>query len=350
MTFQECVNEMAVYEFSSEFYNLVKESAELTVYGRLIENQRFNGDNLALVESFNSLIDGYFSESVTDEKLQLIEEKFMDKAKEIWDKIWNKLKEAWKAFCNFIARLFHLTDAQGKQVNEVVKAINNAAGNIDDIKLSKLFDTLKAKNDGFRSIDVSKKSDGGNKNSTLNNDFLVKVSNSKHGSEGFKHMVINGLAKEHMVVVPKVGASGARAVSIDAIKKAVKEFCRIKDEAGVKALASSLEIAMQNAAENGITVPVSNAELDKVQEDLGKYKIEAEKRDKEYIAGTNSANAIAGLNTLNATLIKTISAIINMLNESFQYRKYVSEVAPKVLYGNPEDKPETRMSNAEVSD
>ena len=103
MTFREFITECELYEYSDEYYQLMKECTELDIMGKYIENQLVLKEYSDIIP--NSLIsNGYFTESASDDKLSVIMEKADKKKESILNKIINTVKRMIDSLLVFLGK------------------------------------------------------------------------------------------------------------------------------------------------------------------------------------------------------------------------------------------------------
>lgn len=148
MTFGELVKEQDYYKYSQEYYNLVKECAELTVIGTYLDNQAYMAENTHLLESVSKTYgENYFAESVSENDIQALETSFMEKANGAWATFKRGLAKFLQAIINMLSRwVAKLTESEAavqktaasvnelmvkgddKQKNELVHVMNEVHG------------------------------------------------------------------------------------------------------------------------------------------------------------------------------------------------------------------------------
>lgn len=121
-TFSEFAYECINYGHSQENYDIMKESAELSLMNQYIENQQFNAENSAMLESY----EGFFTESTSENNIQILTESFAEKAKSLGKKIANGFKKLLdtviKFFKNIVAKLTNNENG----VKDLFKCLENA--------------------------------------------------------------------------------------------------------------------------------------------------------------------------------------------------------------------------------
>ena len=110
MTFKDFIYECENYEYSNEYYDIMKESAEISLMENYLDNQRFLQESVIP----DSISEGYFSESVDNDKIQQIMEAAEEKKKNLFKRIWEKIINALEVVLNFFKKLFNKNNQNDK--------------------------------------------------------------------------------------------------------------------------------------------------------------------------------------------------------------------------------------------
>ena len=94
MTVGQFLKECSNYEYSKERYDLMKECAELELMEQFISDQKYMKENV--------MNDDYYSESVDDESLVLLEESFKEKLDGVIEKIKKAFIQLMEKFDKFV--------------------------------------------------------------------------------------------------------------------------------------------------------------------------------------------------------------------------------------------------------
>jgi hypothetical protein len=101
-TLGDFVNECELYKYSKEHFELVKEASELRLMEMYLENQRFMYENPEIIQEAVEVVDeNFFMESVDEDNIEALEEKFAEKTegfRKKLDGIWTTLYSIWKSF------------------------------------------------------------------------------------------------------------------------------------------------------------------------------------------------------------------------------------------------------------
>lgn len=87
MTINEYINECQNYEYSQEYYDIIKECAQLELLERYLTNQEFIKENSDLVDSNKD----YFQESTNDDNMYIVEEQVADAQVGIFTKVMTSI-------------------------------------------------------------------------------------------------------------------------------------------------------------------------------------------------------------------------------------------------------------------
>ena len=118
-TFADFIYECENYEHSAEYSDILKESSELALMERYLDNQEF----MACHPISESVSEGYFAEAADEDKIQQIMEAAEAKKNSIWTKAKNAVIRAWKVVVNFFKKLFRVYDKMTAESKEVAKKI-----------------------------------------------------------------------------------------------------------------------------------------------------------------------------------------------------------------------------------
>ena len=80
MTFRDFIYECENYEYSNEYYEIMKESSEVLLMENYIANQEYLKESVIP----DGISEGYFSEAADDDKIQQIMEAAEEKKKNIF--------------------------------------------------------------------------------------------------------------------------------------------------------------------------------------------------------------------------------------------------------------------------
>jgi hypothetical protein len=106
MTFRDYIYECENYQYSNEYYELMKECAELELMEKYLDNQKHN---VYLPEGV-TISDNYFMESVDDNRIQEITEAFTDKLKSFGTTVKNGFVKIVNILLGFLRKVSSVFD------------------------------------------------------------------------------------------------------------------------------------------------------------------------------------------------------------------------------------------------
>lgn len=125
MTFNDFMLECELYPYSNEYFELMKESSELELMEKYLENQKFVRNNSKIINSGN-FMEGYFSESIDTGNITALTEAAAEKAKGLLSKIGNMIKKLLGPIINFFKKIWAKirgTDQRTKKIADFFKSI-----------------------------------------------------------------------------------------------------------------------------------------------------------------------------------------------------------------------------------
>ena len=187
MTFKDFIYKCENYEYSNEYYDIMKESSEALLIENYLDNQRF----ISLNPISESVSEGYFVESVNDDTIKGIMESSEEKKKNIFRRIWEKIINALKIVVNFFKNLIHKNT--NKQKSEGLKSKLSTGVNNSDV----LIFTEEEINDIFTKLGI----DGNTidyKNSFIKSYFNEAIKNNE--SNMIKIIGVNNSAQINDII------------------------------------------------------------------------------------------------------------------------------------------------------
>lgn len=104
-TFREFMTECEFYEYSQEYFDIMKEATELSMLGTYLENMRFCTEYAPYLEAHGcKMAEGYFCEAVDDNMVEVLQEKFGDGIRNLFGKIYKGILKILDIFINFLSR------------------------------------------------------------------------------------------------------------------------------------------------------------------------------------------------------------------------------------------------------
>ena len=171
MTFKDFIYECENYEYSNEYYDIMKESSELELMENYLDNQRFLQESVIP----DSISDGYFSESVDNDRIQQIMEAAEEKKKNLFKRIWEKIIKALEVVVSFFKKLFNKNKNKNNK-NDKVSLKNDE----DDLEY-----------DDFDEDDFTSEKETDNKNTNKQKEVILEISEEEIDNI-FKKLGIDG--------------------------------------------------------------------------------------------------------------------------------------------------------------
>lgn len=350
-TIKDFVEEAAHYEYSSEYFEMCKECANLVMMEMYIESQEFMLNNMDVIKSGNlEFTEGFLFESVEDTNaLKAIYEEAEKKKKNIFKRILEKIKEWIAKFGNFMMGIVgkkkllseeelrelegRLTNAQidnnllMSKINELEDKYGIAMLGLHEtgLKNSTLTNELNAanaENESLKKDNASLKDDLGkarseNEGLIKDNTHLKKVSgqrlgtiaklqatlreakckilNAHHDAERMKYAVnpetlVNAFTNDFFI------GNGKNKFDVGALKRTI----------------TVLDKAVEDQHKNGITVKFAPAYWNKLCEKV--KSMDNQFQDVAMDEIDADADTVAEINKYNAQIAKIISSTITFIN------------------------------------
>lgn len=248
-TFNELFTEMNAFPYSKECYDLMVESAELSLFAQYLENQYYMANNAEFIKENTSVFgEGYFKESVANEQLELLEKEFTEKAGNFADKIKNGAEKVWNILKDFVARIINTWDEDIKLINDVRKKL--ASADIETETLNKILETGAAK-------------------------YKISVAKGQRAAKGIKLKNSSGVKTDLLAVALSTdyvkiystssyqAGSDHRNNSGNAIN--LEDLKKIKACANPKVGLAMLDEAIERTHDKGVEINVNSAKLKQIQ-------------------------------------------------------------------------------------
>jgi hypothetical protein len=121
-TFGDFIRESELYEYSKEYFDLTKELGEIKLVERYLENQHFLLENSEIIQK-GTFTESYFTESVDEKALQLLEEKFSEKIGKLGNTIKTCFKKLFGMVIIFFKKFCTRLTSDKAQAEEILKNI-----------------------------------------------------------------------------------------------------------------------------------------------------------------------------------------------------------------------------------
>lgn len=265
-TFNDFVVECQAYPYSAENFNLMKECSELDLTAHFLESQAFIQDNHDMLFGEGVEIStGYMTESVDDNTIEVMTEKFEIRAGEIMSRMKTAIKNLIKTLRNLFMRLAPRFDENSKIAAEIIKKMGTIKSERDALDNKDIITTIQSiKIPHDKMFIVPGQPDAKKfKNTTFG------------GDSNLCDKLAVGLGVN--TVTLKAPGKGAAAIDIRDLKQIIQGFERAKDSKGIKNVATLMINTINDSTTNGVSIPTrpgylasAAKELDAIMEELDK--------------------------------------------------------------------------------
>lgn len=316
MTFAELVQESEMYEYSNEYYELVKECAEITVMEQFIKSQKFIAENKKIVESVSKTSGAdFFTESVSADNIAMLEATVKNKGNKVGDFIWKKLVLLWDALRKMVTNIWNKISGQ-EQTKLRAKFIEYINMHSDDSQLfAKKAINIASKYDVTCSSEARKYQILDSRAISSLNDKEIIYLNSALRDDFFS---IEGkfipLTELTSLVNKLIFAENVNnLVSVSAL------FDRLKDG-------------------NELIIPIKEKDMTKIIKDMNKLKDEIDKallkKTENYYSGDSVSEFYSKFQYLSTEIFKYITNDINGLRNAAMFRSEVLKNFNSIINGN----------------
>ena len=195
ITIRDLINECKNYQYSQEYYNIMKESAELMLMEQFVSDQQFAKENTT------TFSEGYLMESVGDEQISAINESIKEKAIGIVKNITVSLNKAVMLVKTFAKKLLNIKDQYVIDDKFIEKVMNHKFDEACVNKISSIIEENRnnmprVKVDGSKTYQTA---EGFNLSTTAKKDVdfaVTMIQKSITVSSDLNAVNINNLTKE----------------------------------------------------------------------------------------------------------------------------------------------------------
>lgn len=346
-TFKDFIIECENFEYSQEYYDLMKECSELSLMEKYIENQLYLMDN-PITESV-SLDNGYLMESANESELEIITEKALEKAKGIGNKIWSGLKRMLNSVVSFFKKYVLKLDDIDEKAKKVKKEIPNIM--INKNLANYLVDSLKSKSDENKNFGLASKTQ------EIKCKWEEDVSAELSGK--VKHLLYMALSDSTILVDASVLYSNRKysPIPLDAIVSVCKSLIKKQGKYDVVGAKSTLEAAVRESKSKGLHINASAAKVKKAisaLEDLYQ-NLEAKAQDNaiKYAGGSDDPNkadmeVVASLNQVYSLLTGCVGATISAYSSFLKFKIDAVNTLYKYVTQNKSSRKEEKKNNKNI--
>ena len=111
------------FGYSREYYEMMKEAAEIDLMNIYVANQEYMAENADLIQESADVLDDYFQEATGFDRVKSVAANAAGKTANLAKKIWAKIKQVLRAIVNFFRKLTGRTEqhmARLQAYNELV--------------------------------------------------------------------------------------------------------------------------------------------------------------------------------------------------------------------------------------
>ena len=158
-TYNDLILACESFGYSKEYYEMMKEAAEIDLMNIYVANQEYMAENSeAITESANVLGD-YFQEAVSGETIKNIAKTAATKTANLAKKIWAKIKQVLKAIGNFFKKFKLHTQQRMDRLNIFLQLVKYVNSHIFHTALIKIGNKYASK---LKSLTIAVKTNDGN--------------------------------------------------------------------------------------------------------------------------------------------------------------------------------------------
>lgn len=103
-TYNDLILACESFGYSKEYYEMMKEAAEIDLMNIYVANQEYMAENAEVITESANVLDDYFQEAVSGETIKNIAKTAATKTANLAKKIWAKIKQVLKAIGNFFKK------------------------------------------------------------------------------------------------------------------------------------------------------------------------------------------------------------------------------------------------------
>ena len=103
-TYNDLILACESFSYSKEYYEMMKEAAEIDLMNIYVANQEYMAENAEAITESANVLDDYFQEAVSGETIKNIAKTAATKTANLAKKIWAKIKQVLKAIGNFFKK------------------------------------------------------------------------------------------------------------------------------------------------------------------------------------------------------------------------------------------------------
>lgn len=240
-TYNDLIVACENFGYSKEYYEMMKEAAEIDLMNIYVANQEYMSENADYITECADVLDGYFQEATGSENVANVKKNAVGKSNNLFKRIWAKIKQIFRAIINFFRRFTGHTEQHMSRINAYKELLKIEASKIPGA--SEIVDKYEKK---IRDLDI-----------------IVLDANGrpiKFGKPGAKN-------DNRIKVMQKmiVDAMGSKALHINSLKGKIAEPDKLASL--MKAIMSDSKnadsMSKNLASSSKVTIPLSTEKIKK---------------------------------------------------------------------------------------
>ena len=116
-TYNDLILACESFGYSKEYYEMMKEAAEIDLMNIYVANQEYMAENAEAITESANVLEDYFQEAVSGETIKHIAKTAATKTANLAKKIWAKIKQVLKAIGNFFKKFKLQTQQRMDRLN-----------------------------------------------------------------------------------------------------------------------------------------------------------------------------------------------------------------------------------------
>ena len=129
-TYNDLILACESFGYSKEYYEMMKEAAEIDLMNIYVANQEYMAENTEAITESANVLEDYFQEAVSGETIKNIAKTAASKTANLAKKIWAKIKQVLKAIGNFFKKFKLHTQQRVDRLNIFLQLANYVNSNI----------------------------------------------------------------------------------------------------------------------------------------------------------------------------------------------------------------------------
>ena len=131
------------FGYSKEYYEMMKEAAEIDLMNIYVANQEYMAENADLIQESTEVLDDYFQEATGFDRVKSVAASAAGKTASLAKKVWAKIKQVLRAIVNFFRKLTGRTEQHMSRLQAYNELVGLQKSDIPGA--AKVVDTYEAK-------------------------------------------------------------------------------------------------------------------------------------------------------------------------------------------------------------